>query len=134
MMAIVRSTNEKRLASMECTWSKDKEVLIRLVSSCVFRFMLFETILTAGSVAIGTLRAAEAAAIKVRLTGLNLQRTCRSLTILNSSYRSKVMCLDTWQIIRVNVSFISTSASSRRAQGNGQNCSFIEVRVIQVPW
>lgn len=128
----MRSTDEKRLVSMECTWSKDKEVLIRLVSSYVFRFMLFETILTAGSVAIGALRAAEAAAIKVRLTGLNLQRTCGSLTVLNSSYRSKVTCLDTWQIIPVNVSFISTSASSRRAQGNGQNCSLIEVRVIQV--
>lgn len=72
MIAIVRSTDEKRLASMECTWSKDKAVLIRLVSSYVFRFMLFETILTAGSIVISTLRAAEAAAIKVQLTGVNL--------------------------------------------------------------
>lgn len=99
---------------MECTWSKNKEVLIRLASSYVFRFMLFEAILTAGSIAIGTLRAAEAAAIKVRLTGVNLQRTYRSLTALNSSYRSKVTHLDTWQIIRVDVSFISTSVGSRK--------------------
>lgn len=128
MIAIVRSTDEKRLASMECTWSKGKAVLIRLVSSYVFRFMLFETILTAGSIVISTLRAAVAAAIKVRLTGVNLQRTCRSLTILNSSYRSKVMYLDTWQIIRVNVSFISTSVDSRSGvQRNEQNCNLVEV-------
>lgn len=97
--------------------------------------MLFETILTAGSIVISTLRAAEAAAIKVRLTGVNLPRICRNLTILNSSYRSKVMYVkDTWQIIRVNVSFISTSVDSRSgAHGNEQNCSLIEVRLIQVP-
>lgn len=36
-------------------------------------------------------------------------RSYKDLAILNSSYRNKIMHLDTWQIIRVKISFISTS-------------------------
>lgn len=70
-----------------CTWSKCDEVEIRLVSSYV---MLCPV------------------AIQVPLV--------RDLAIVNSSYRGNIMHLNAWQIIRVNVGFISISRRPRRGK------------------
>ena len=62
------------------------------------------------------------------------------MAILNSSYKDKIMYLDTWQIIRVKVSFITTSRDFRfETEKNEQNSSLIKVfrvteaRVSELP-
>lgn len=86
-----------------CTWSKCDEVEIRLVSSYA---MLCPV------------------AIQVPLV--------RDLAIVNSSYRGNIMHLNAWQIIRVNVGFISISRRLRdRAKGNEQSCDLVEIFDLQ---
>lgn len=86
-----------------CTWSKCDKVKIRLVSPYV---MLCPV------------------AIQVPLV--------RDLAIVNSSYRGNIMHLYAWQIIRVNVSFVSISRDLRgRAKGNEQSCGLVEVFDLQ---
>lgn len=51
-----------------------------------------------------------------------------AVAIRSSSYKDKIMYLDTWQIIRVKVSFITTSRDFRfETEKNEQNSSLIKV-------
>lgn len=60
----------------------------------------------------GTHRAGRASNDKT-FTCRGKHKTYRSLAILSSNHRDKIMQLDMWQIIRVKVTFISASRDFR---------------------